>query len=205
MAWTLTEKLDRLEKYAVVLAYAFLAWRLLAAYRESPSPVVLLYLADQLVVMVFLLLRRPSKQLSVRWSDWLFGVAGTFLPTMIVAPSGEPVLPGTAVILLILVGLLIHVYAKMSLRRSFGVVAANRGVKMEGPYRVVRHPMYLGYMVTQIGLLAAGPTGINAAIITACWVLFLLRIRAEEAVLGEDETYRALCAQTRWRLVPGIY
>ncbi len=37
------------------------------------------------------------------------------------------------------------VFRKVLLGLSFGVVAANRGVKIGGPYSFIRHPMYAGY------------------------------------------------------------
>ena len=54
-------------------------------------------------------------------------------------------------------GFVLQLSAKLTLRRSFGVVAANRGVKASGPYRLVRHPMYAGYALTHVGFLLAGP------------------------------------------------
>ena len=46
-------------------------------------------------------------------------------------------------------GLVLHLYGKVCLARSFGLVAANRGVQRLGPYRVIRHPIYAGYVITQ--------------------------------------------------------
>ena len=46
-----------------------------------------------------------------------------------------------------LTGLLVE-DGKLSLGRSFGLMPANRGVVSTGMYRLVRHPIYLGYLVT---------------------------------------------------------
>lgn len=197
--------LDAVEKYVMTAVYILFAYRMISAYGETGSPVTLIYLADQLTVLVFILLRRSTKDLSLRLDDWIVGVAGTFFALLISAPSGSPLVPPFVITGLLMGGFAIHVSAKLALRRSFGVVAANRGVKATGIYRLVRHPMYLGYAVSQFGLLLAGPSTYNIAIIGLCWLLFVKRIEAEERLLSQDKSYRDFAAHTRYRLLPGIY
>jgi protein-S-isoprenylcysteine O-methyltransferase Ste14 len=162
-------------------------------------------MADQLVLLVFILIRRAPKELSLRVGDWLVGFGGTLLAILISPPSGTPLVPVFVVIGLLALGFTIHMAAKFALRRSFGIVAANRGIKASGPYRIVRHPMYLGYFVSQIGILLAGPTIQNIFVIGMCWVLMMMRIIAEERVLLRDDVYRDFASRTRYRIVPGVY
>lgn len=197
--------LDAIEKYIMAIVFAFFSYRMILAYIITGSPVTLFYMADQLVVLVFILIRRAPKELSLRVDDWLVGLGGTLMPILISPPSGTPFAPFVVVFGLLALGFAIHVSAKFALRRSFGVVAANRGIKASGPYRLVRHPMYLGYVVSQIGILLAGPTLHNILIVGMCWVFFVLRIIAEERVLSRDEVYRDFALRTRYRLVPGVY
>ena len=84
-------------------------------------------------------------------------------------------------------------------------MAANRGVKASGPYILVRHPMYAGYMLTQLGVLIAEPSLWNLGLIACLWALQVGRILAEERVLGADAAYRDLMRATRYRLVPGVF
>jgi protein-S-isoprenylcysteine O-methyltransferase Ste14 len=99
----------------------------------------------------------------------------------------------------------VHLAAKLTLRRSFGVIAANRGVKLSGPYRIVRHPMYLGYMLTQAALIVSGPSLRNCLLVACCWTLQVARILAEERVLRADARYADLMRTTPHRLVPGLF
>lgn len=199
-------RLDLLEKYVFAAFFAFFAWRMVEAYAVTGSLVTILYMVDQLVVMVFILLRRPPKELSLRVDDWAVGLAGTLLAVLIGPPDVAAALaPEWVVLTLLMAGFAIHFWAKLELRRSFGVVAANRGVKATGPYRLVRHPMYLGYVVSQVGLLLAGPTLANGVIVGALWILYVGRILAEERLLKRDPDYAALCERTRWRLLPGVF
>ncbi|HET6970191.1 MAG TPA: isoprenylcysteine carboxylmethyltransferase family protein, partial [Phenylobacterium sp.] len=131
-------------------------------------------------------------------------LAGTTAGLM-VRPGGQAVVPELAAGLVMIAGGLVSLSAKICLNRSFGLTAANRGVKRTGPYRVVRHPMYAGYILTQAGFLLAHFTAWNAAIYAAAWGLQLLRIAAEEKVLSEDPAYRDYAAVVRARLAPGVY
>ena len=75
-----------------------------------------------------------------------------------------------------------------------------------GPYRLVRHPIYLGMNLLALGTAVWVPTLLTWI---AAALMFLgsdLRGRAEERVLADafGEHYRAYCARTR-RFVPGVY
>jgi protein-S-isoprenylcysteine O-methyltransferase Ste14 len=102
-------------------------------------------------------------------------------------------------------GLCLSIAGKASLRRSFGIVAANRGVQKGGPYALVRHPIYAGYLFAHAGYLAANFSGWNVAVYAATWGAQVLRIRAEEAMLCQDEAYRSYTQSSRYRLIPGLW
>jgi protein-S-isoprenylcysteine O-methyltransferase Ste14 len=107
--------------------------------------------------------------------------------------------------LIMIAGLLLSISAKVALNRSFGVTAANRGVKREGPYRLLRHPMYAGYALTQVAFLLLNPCAWNLAIYALSWTVQVLRIGAEERLLLEDPAYQAYAGRVRFRLAPGLY
>jgi protein-S-isoprenylcysteine O-methyltransferase Ste14 len=106
---------------------------------------------------------------------------------------------------LIFFGNFFQAWAKLILRRSFGITPANRGVKITGAYRFVRHPMYAGYLLVHIGVLVVMFSPYNLAVYAIGWTAQILRLLAEERLLGEDPAYRDYMAQVRWRLIPGIF
>ena len=129
--------------------------------RHGPPPIIMLLVSESVVVL-FILLRRPTREISRRPGDWALGLSGTLLPLLAIAPKGAPAAGLALSAALMAAGFLLQLWAKLTLRRSFGVVAANRGVKATGPYAFVRHPMYAGYALTHIGFLLAGrPCGIS--------------------------------------------
>ena len=113
-------------------------------------------------------------------------------------------MPGLGVFLLIL-GLWVHLGAKLSLFRSFGVVAANRGVEVKGLYRIVRHPMYAGYFISHIGFLMCVPSLWNVVLYSICWGLLVLRIYAEEKLLLKSLDYQVYKKRVLYRVIPGLF
>ena len=93
----------------------------------------------------------------------------------------------------------------LSIGRSFGIRPALRALTTGGPYRFVRHPMYLAYVIADIGLnLQEWNVGaISLAIIG--WASLLYRIRAEERVLSQDAGWPTYVASVRYRLFPGLW
>jgi len=92
--------------------------------------------------------------------------------------------------------------------RFSGLVAIQpgHGLVTGGPYRVIRHPSYVGLLVNALGWGLAFRSGVGVLLAALFIPPLLARIRAEEALLrthfgGEYEAY---CAHTS-RLIPGLY
>lgn len=96
--------------------------------------------------------------------------------------------------------------AKIVLGRSFGLLPAQRGLVTAGPYRIVRHPIYCGYLIGHIGFLAANFSWRNAAVLVLLYIAQVVRIQREEAMLAaSDANYRRYQQQVRWRLLPWVF
>jgi protein-S-isoprenylcysteine O-methyltransferase Ste14 len=74
-----------------------------------------------------------------------------------------------------------------------------------GPYALVRHPIYAGYLLSHIAFACAYPTAWNIVILAATDVALVLRALCEERVLAADGTYQIYCRRVAWHLVPGVF
>lgn len=197
--------LDWVERAAVVALFTTLVLsRREALGNPDERAFFLLYCLSEGLVVAFILVRRHTQQVSTRVSDWLVAIGATVLP-LFVRPGGDPLVPVSVGAFLVILGMMTQVSAKLILRRSLGMVAANRGVKVAGPYQLVRHPMYAGYLLSHVGLLLMSPLVINAAVYAAAWTIQLIRIRAEERLLGEDAIYQDYAGKVHYRLIPGVF
>lgn len=191
--------LDAVERIAITALFVWLCYRFYGSLGETPFN--LFFLISEGTVVVFVLLRRATDQISVKPVDWAAGIVGTMLP-MLLVPSGNGWSGG---VVCLIIGMALALGAKVSLRRSFGVVAANRGVKSDGLYGAVRHPMYLGYFLANAGALILNPSILNACLLAFWAACQVTRITAEERVLLQDPIYKAHAEKVRFRLLPLVY
>ena len=194
--------MDLGERLLCLLLFAGLVARL--SHSLALRPANALALLSEGLIVVFIVLRRGAQVVTTRPLDWVVAVLGSTLPLMIDA-GGKPLASPALGTTFMLAGLLLSIWAKLNLRRSFGMAAANRGVVRSGPYRAVRHPMYAGYMLGYLGFWVN-----NASLANACLYLLaagfqIARIKAEERVLGLDPAYVGLMQRVRYRLAPRIF
>ncbi len=197
--------LDLTERVVISVMFSHFAFRSLRSFTQSSDIETLLLLFSELLPFLFILLRKPSATLSDKPLDWFFGFAGTTAVLLITPATVDPLIWRSACLAIILLGIFTQVSAKVALGLSFGIVAANRGVWVEGPYRIVRHPMYAGYTITHVGLLLAMPSIINTLLYAAALGLQIVRIQREERILCLDPAYKDFAARVRYRLLPLIY
>jgi len=117
---------------------------------------------------------------------------------------GDPAWPSGGLVIVTLAACL-SLASLLSLRRCFGVFPALRGLVTRGPYRIVRHPMYLAYVLADIGYNLMEWNSGTALLVTAGWVSILYRIHAEERVLSHNAGWSAYVALVRHRLLPGLW
>ena len=117
---------------------------------------------------------------------------------------GNPAWPAGGLVLVTLAAFLSFA-SLLSLGRWFGVWPAFRGLATRGPYRLVRHPMYLAYVLEDIGYNLNEYNLGTVLLVIAGWLSLLYRIHAEERILSRDAGWSSYVALVRYRVLPGLW
>jgi protein-S-isoprenylcysteine O-methyltransferase Ste14 len=185
---------------AAVFSYSFLHY-----YIQTHRLIGIVFFAQQTLVALAYLIRRPARLVTRRLDDWLLAFAGTFIGVLF-RPEGEhPTWGIWTGIVLQLAGVAVAVTCILTLGRSFGFAAADRGVVTRGPYTVVRHPMYASYLLLESGYLVQSLSVRNAIILVIGTLCNGGRALAEERLLTNNIDYLAYRRRVRRRIIPGVW
>lgn len=123
-------------------------------------------------------------------------------------PAYMYVLAGAAIIL---TGIAVRRWSMAALGNMFThllSIQRNHRVVTEGPYKIVRHPSYLGGFLAVIGFgVAMG----NLAGLLPCIIMpmiaYYIRIRKEEKMLSErlGQAYKKYSLSVRYRIIPHVW
>jgi protein-S-isoprenylcysteine O-methyltransferase Ste14 len=184
---------------------AFFAEATLRAYLQTHRPLGAAFFAEQMWVVAAYLIRRPARTVSRRWGDWLLAFGGTFGGVLFRPVGAHPQWGVSTGLAFQLVGLAICVAAFLTLGRSFGFVAADRGLVQRGPYAIVRHPIYASYFLLQFGYVLQSISLRNALVMVFASGCNVGRALAEDRLLATNEEYTEYRSKVRWRLLPGVW
>jgi protein-S-isoprenylcysteine O-methyltransferase Ste14 len=161
-------------------------------------------LLHELTIAVAFLMRSPLRQQSGGLAPRVAAYCGSFM-LLVFMQTAQAVRPGwlapTPYVALIAAGLTLWLFGALfglwtvwHMRRAFSLVPQARELVTAGPYRLARHPIYLGYIFQYTGMLLAF-WSLPFAVVLLAWLgVTLLRIHFEEALLAssfpEYESYR---------------
>ncbi|HEY7499788.1 MAG TPA: isoprenylcysteine carboxylmethyltransferase family protein [Vicinamibacterales bacterium] len=196
---------DSAARLIIVALFSFMAVRIGANFLETGRLTGLLLLASEALVVVLTVFRRAPMVVDRSLRARMLTTFAMMGPPLVAPAQVAPLVDDTVSAAICAAGLLVVIGGKLSLGRSFGLIPANRGIVSTGLYRLVRHPIYLGYLITHVAFLAANPTFWNTALLATADLAQLARAVCEEHTLAKDEAYRDYQARVRWRIVPGIF
>ena len=204
---------------AAYLALAILGWGGLAAFFSHPALVVLAIVTLAMAVVAAFAGGNLSPGLKEdranRWVIAVFGLVG-FLNGYLPAYTdriGFWTLDGDTIrwfgVGLFAAGGALRIWPVFILGYRFsGLVAIQSGHTLvtSGVYGVIRHPSYLGLLVSSFGWALAFRSGVGILLTVVLVPTLLARIHAEERLLRAHfgDEYNAYCAHTS-RLIPGVY
>ena len=167
-----------------------------------------IYVSGHLLVLGIAFMRPPPEVQDLSLPSSLAVVVAYAYPYAQVVylrwAPGNPSWPGGGLVLVTL-GACLSFASLLSLGRWFGVWPAFRGLATRGPYRLVRHPMYLAYMLADIGYGLCEYNIGTMTLVIAGWAALFFRIRAEERILSQNAGWSSYVALVRYRLLPGLW
>jgi protein-S-isoprenylcysteine O-methyltransferase Ste14 len=166
-----------------------------------------LMLAFYLLAIWCYLRRGPAVATSGSLSAHAAAITGTWLPFVFPLLPGTPSGQGREALadVLLICGLAWAVWSLRYLDRNISVLAQARDIVVQGPYRWVRHPLYLGELVASLGIAIA----VNSYLAIAVWIV-LCGLQVYRAVREEQVLSQALPAYRSYRsrtaaLLPGVF
>ncbi len=188
---------------APILIFTLLATIRIVAFVDTQNPVALFNAFGLAVLTCMFVIRKPAKDVDRSLKSLGAALLGNFLPFAFVLHH-ESDWAGPVPVTIEVVTLALAVWTVLSLRRSMGITPANRGIKTGGPYRFIRHPLYVCVIASQVGLLMAYPHPANFAILAGAIAFKALMIRNEERVLSADPSYVECAKRVKYRVIPGV-
>jgi protein-S-isoprenylcysteine O-methyltransferase Ste14 len=220
--------LQQSRAYDLIMRLPLLGWSVFAAtmqmaqlarYMREADPALsyavwTVNIAMRLSTIGFLLLLAAAVVLRARPTGKARGLEprisafiGTFLAYAIPLCSRRElsVAAELASTVLVLGGSAAAVFTLLRLGRSFSLMAEARGLVTSGPYRFVRHPLYLAEELAIIGMFLQF-ISVGTALILAVQIAFQLRrMHNEEAILAETFPEYGIYRANTARLIPGLY
>ncbi|MGA3149787.1 MAG: isoprenylcysteine carboxylmethyltransferase family protein, partial [Acidimicrobiales bacterium] len=189
-------------------ALTHVSWLVVAGFARA-----ILYAAFLSILVVAVLLREQPFDRDGRLLIRGAAVMASFLLVLLgqLAPAGPlllrvpPLMAGAAAVLT-LGGVLLALAAAFELGTNFSFGPQSRQLVSTGPYRLVRHPMYLAELLMTTGIVMVAMHLTVVIGLCAVIVLQVVRISAEEELLIRTmPTYRTFVRATRCRLIPSVW
>ncbi|MEZ0601101.1 isoprenylcysteine carboxylmethyltransferase family protein [Paraburkholderia sp. IW21] len=184
---------------------AFLAAAIVQLAKNPSRITLLLFAFTSVLDMGLVVFTRVARERDWTPLSMAFAIVGTFYYLAFRMEPGTHLIPEAVAAGLQITGIVIQIWAKLTLRRSFGLLPANRGVVVSGPYRILRHPIYLSYFIRDVGFLLPNFGIQNVIVLAMHFSVQICRIVREERVLSKDSRYREYMSRVRYRLVVGVF
>lgn len=165
-------------------------------------------LAVALLFAICVLIRPPAIACAQGIMPRVAAIVGTYLGVGLVLLSNVTTASLTVILLsllLVFCGTTFATWAVFYLGRSVSLIAEARKLVTGGPYRFVRHPLYLGEQVAITGVLLRYLSPVVVFVFAVQIAFQFYRMSCEEKVLAATFPEYADYARRTWRVLPGLY
>ena len=160
------------------------------------------------LVVALYFLRSSAVSTARSWVTKAIALLASLLPFALPILSRDLSANAVSVVLgnlIMISGMAFSIYALLVLGKSFSIIPQARGLVQSGPYRLIRHPLYVGELVGMLGAVLARLTVPAIAVfslLAACQVYRSLK--EEELLSSVFPEYENYCRKTA-RFIPGVF
>jgi protein-S-isoprenylcysteine O-methyltransferase Ste14 len=159
-----------------------------------------------MLLALLIMTRPPAKAQADGLLPRIAAFVGTYLPwTITFFGKTDQALPNLLSTACVLIGILMMLVTIRHLGGSFSLVPQARSVVQTGPYRWIKHPLYLAEEIAILGVVLQYLTPVTV-------IVFVLHIGVQVCrILYEEDLLRRNCPEyssyeaSRWRLIPYVW
>jgi protein-S-isoprenylcysteine O-methyltransferase Ste14 len=159
-----------------------------------------------MLLALLIMTRPPAKAQADGLLPRIAAFVGSYLPwTITFFGKTEQALPNVLSTACVLIGMIMMLVTIRHLGRSFSLVPQARSVVQTGPYRWIKHPLYLAEEIAILGVVLQYLTPVTV-------IVFVLHIGVQVSrILYEEDLLRRNCPEyssyeaSRWRLIPYVW
>jgi len=160
-----------------------------------------------LILVATMIIRRPPKRVTPNPWYWLLAFVATYWQMLVLGllQQGRPLVANWITDAIAIPGLLIVIWARLSLGRNIGFVPAQRELVSRGAYAYMRHPVYTGGLLTSLAFVLRAYSPQNALLL-GLGVFWFIPVKSlvEENFLRADPQYAAYMNKVRARWIPFV-
>jgi protein-S-isoprenylcysteine O-methyltransferase Ste14 len=197
-------------RFADLLLFCVTSTELVILFFLTPTFTIAdwIYVLQHLIVLGVAFTRRHAKlrDYSIA-SSIAVGIAYVYPYAQVIYLRWSPgyVAWPAAGLILVTLGAVLSLVSLVTIGKLFGIRPVLRGLVTSGPYRLIRHPMYLSYVIADIGYNLEEWNSITLLLVLIGWGSLIYRIQAEERVMSQHAEWPAYVGLVRYRLFPGIW
>jgi len=169
-------------------------------------PLIASVLNTSLVILT-MMVRRPPKRVTPNPWYWLLAFVASYWLVFIIffLQKGSPLVANWLTDSLAVLGLVVVLWARISLGKNIGFVPAQRELVSNGAYAYMRHPVYTGVLITTIAFVLRAYSPLNVLLL-GLGVFWFIPIKSliEESFLRHDPQYAAYMQRVRSRWIPFV-
>jgi protein-S-isoprenylcysteine O-methyltransferase Ste14 len=197
-------------RFADLLLFCVTSTELVILFFLTPTFTIAdwIYVLQHLIVLGIALTRHHAKVRDYSIASSIsVGIAYVYPYAQVIYLRWSPgyVAWPAAGLVLVTLGAVLSLVSLVAIGRFFGIRPALRGLVTSGPYRLVRHPIYLSYVIADIGYNLEEWNSITLLLVLIGWASLIYRIQAEERVISQHAEWPAYVGLVRYRLFPGIW